>query len=171
MKVTNLFSRLRIKFKHNRLVRFIKFKCIDLRRTVRWLLQPFGYRRTMGFCLLEIEFSRDKYEYRDASNIFMCTLATFFMCDIGSSFKTYKEWALHAEDGSITGGNVTWLEKELDYIILTDQYSQECIPTEVEINIDQFVQLIDTWERIQNNKPQTVIFKHKDNCFFIETKD
>ena len=171
MRMTNLLLRLRIKFKHNRLVRFVKFKCIDFRRTIRWLLKPFGYRKSMGFCLIEFDPFWDSYKYCDASNVFMNILADFFVHDISSSYKTYKEWALHAEEGAVTGGNITWLEKELGYIILTDQSPQEWIPTEVEIKIDQFIRLIEEWEIIQNKKPQKVVFKHEDNFFCIETKD
>jgi hypothetical protein len=65
------------------------------------------------------------------------------------------------------------MEKENGYVVLTDMYSEETVPTEFKISQQQFVQLLDDWqERVcKPYKPQEVIIKYENDQFIIETKD
>jgi hypothetical protein len=71
-----------------------------------------------------------------------------------------------------TGGNITFLAKEGDYVYLTDAYSLEDTPTKVKMRRQQFAQLFDEWqEKVCKYAPKVVIIKHIDDQFLIETHD
>jgi hypothetical protein len=70
------------------------------------------------------------------------------------------------------GGNITFLEKEGDYVYLTDAYSLEKVPTEVKMTRKQFAQLFDDWqEKVCKHKPKEVTITYDGNQFTIETSD
>ena len=64
------------------------------------------------------------------------------------------------------------MDKEGDFVYLADQYSEEDDPTELKISIKQFMQLLDDWqEKVCKHRPKTVIIKHENDKFTIETND
>lgn len=74
--------------------------------------------------------------------------------------------------GEACSGNITALEKDGDYIELTDLYSEEEVPTILRISRNQFVKLLDEWEeKVCKQKPKEVIIKYDNGEFIIETKD
>lgn len=112
------------------------------------------------------------YIYRDASNIEMTILGHFLVSDIGCGSSPFKEWAFNDNWGDACSGNITKLEKEDNYILLTDLYSQENIPTILKITREQYVRVITDWEeKVCKLKPKEVIIKYQNNEFVIETKD
>jgi hypothetical protein len=129
----------------------------------------------MEFIKFIISSSDNTYKYVDASNIMMNILGNFLVCDVWCSdqkWPSFKDWALDDSLGMGVGGNVTFLEKENNYIYLTDAYSQEKIPAEVKMTRQQFVQLLDDWEeKVCKLKPKRVIIKHDNDQFIIETNE
>lgn len=125
----------------------------------------------MNFVKLKLDLSYGDYSYQDASNIEMNTLGNFLSDDVGYRISSYKEWALN--DLYLTAcGNLTSLDKENGYIILSDLYSEEDIPTELKMTTQQFVQLLDDWEnKVCKPRPKEVIIKCENDQFTIETKD
>lgn len=103
----------------------------------------------------------------------MDILGHFFSSDVRlekESYPTFKDWALNDSLGMGVSGNITALEKEGNYVYLTDAYSLEKVPTEVKITRQQFVQLFDDWqEKVCKRRPREVIIKHLGDKFIIET--
>ncbi len=92
------------------------------------------------------------------------------MLEAGSS--GFKKWGLTDSWGDACSGNLTALEKDNDYILLTDLYSEEETPTELKMTQEQFVQILTNWEeKVLKLKPKEVIIKHEHNQFIMETKD
>ena len=126
-----------------------------------------------NFVKIKLDPSYGDYSYKEGSNIEMDTLGTFLTSDVGCQIDngpySWQSWALNDRLGMATSGNITCLEKEGDYLFLTDQCSQEKDPTELKMSRQQFVQLLDEWqEKVCKTKPKEVIIKHENNIFFIE---
>lgn len=118
-----------------------------------------------------------RYRYNNASNIEMNILGHLLASDIGCSLRsnkspTFKDWALDDSLGDCLSSNLTRLEKEGNYIFLTDIYSDEEVPTEFKISRQQFAKLFDDWqEKVCKRNPKEVIIKYDNDEFIIETKD
>lgn len=111
------------------------------------------------------------YNYEDASSIIMCILGRFLFSDVGSDISFYKEWLLDNKYNS-TGGNITELDRVGNYILLSDAYSEEDVPTKAKMTSAQFLKLLTTWEeKVLKLKPKEVIIKHENDEFIIETKN
>ena len=124
----------------------------------------------VGFCKKD---DNSSYRYQGSNSIGLEILGLFLDQDIGyrpSDF--FRDWILSDENAWAVSGNITVLEKVDDDIYLTDQYSQEQNPTELKINRQQLVKLIDDWkEKMCTKKPKEVIIKHENDQFIIETTD
>ena len=130
----------------------------------------------MNFVKLELS-SGGTYSYIDASTIAMNILGAFLSA-IGCHKSMYKEWALadksdpQGKFGYSCGANIIFLEEEDNDIYLSDNYSEEEIPTRLKMSQEQFVMLLDDWqEKVCKRKPREVIIKYVDDQFFIETCD
>jgi hypothetical protein len=119
----------------------------------------------------------EHYQYEDASNIAMNILGNFLASDAGCSTRlymkpTYQEWALDDSLGMGFSGNITYVDKEGENIFIGDLFSEEEIPTRLKISRQQFIQLMNNWEKkVCEHKPREVIIRHENNQFTIETKD
>jgi hypothetical protein len=117
------------------------------------------------------------YASKNASNIEMTILGHLLASDIGCSLRsnkrpTFKDWALDDTLGYCLSSNLTRLEKEGDYIFLTDIYSDEEIPTEFKISREKFAKLFDDWqEKVCKANPKEVIITYDNDEFIIETKN
>lgn len=111
------------------------------------------------------------YNYKGASSIAMCILGRFLFSDVGNDISFYKEWLLDNKYNS-AGGNITELDRAGNYILLSDAYSEEDIPTKVKMTAGQFLKLLDDWEaKVCKLKPKEVIITYDNNEFVIETKN
>ncbi len=124
---------------------------------------------------IRLIYDRGSYNCKNSSSIEMDILGHFFSSDVRlgkESYPTFKDWALNDSLGMGVSGNITALEKEGNYVYLTDAYSLEKVPTEVKMTRQQFVQLFDEWqEKVCKNKPKEVIIKHENDLVVIETYD
>ena len=112
------------------------------------------------------------YLCKNASNIEMTILGRFLTSDVGIGSSGFKKWGLTDSWGDACSGNLTALEKDNDYILLTDLYAEEETPTELKMTQKQFVQILTDWEeKVCKLKPKEVIIKHENDEFVIETKD
>jgi hypothetical protein len=101
----------------------------------------------------------------------MCILDCFIAHDCCYGTSSAKEWALDDQFHG-GGGNLTSWEKENGYILITDMYSEEELPTVLKMSHAQFIKLLDDWEeKVYKPQPKTVIIKYENNQFIIETKD
>ncbi len=115
------------------------------------------------------------YFYADASNIEMMLLGLFFSSDIGCSKNespTYAEWAFQGKWGTSFCGNAICVERDGDFVFLSDVFPEEENPTKLKMTRQQFVDIIDEWfDKVCPGKPKEVTIKHEGDRFFIETKD
>jgi len=122
----------------------------------------------MEFIKLVIS-SNERYSYDSASNIKMNILGDFLISDV-SRPSSFINWALDTESNHACA-NLTDLEKENDYIFMTDLYSEEETPTELKITLQQFVRILTDWEeKVLKVKPKEVVIKYENDEFTIETK-
>ena len=120
---------------------------------------------------VKLVYNGRDYVYSDASNIEMNTLGDFLAHDIDNRMKAFRDWALNKNEHAV-GGDLTLLDKKGNTIILTDMYSEEDVPTELKMTVQQFVQLLDDWrDMVCSTKPREVIIKYENNQFIIETKN
>lgn len=116
---------------------------------------------------------RGYYSSRDASNVEMESLGSFFTDDVGcSGGDSFKDFVLN-DKFLCASSNATYLEKEDDYILLSSLHAEDLYnPVELKITRDQFLKLIDDWnEKVCKVKPKEVIIKHENGEFIFETKN
>jgi hypothetical protein len=126
----------------------------------------------MEFVKLLLSQNYKGYSYIDASDIKMSILGLFLTDDVGCSSSPFKELAFNDNWGDACSGNITGLEKDGNYILLTDLYSNEETPSALKMTRQQYIQVITDWEeKVCKLKPKEVIIKHENDQFIIETKD
>lgn len=102
----------------------------------------------------------------------MGILGVFLTIDVKcqTSFRKY----FFDESCNIIGGNITYLEKEDEDVIIHDMYPDEegKYPKKIQIPNIEFVKILDTWlDVVCKTKPKEVIIKYENGEFVIETKD
>lgn len=123
----------------------------------------------MEFIKLVIS-SSERYSYDSASNIKMNILGDFLASDV-SRPSSFINWALDSESNHACA-NLTDLDKENDYILMSDLYSEEETPAELKMTQKQFVQILTDWEeKVLKLKPKEVTITYDNDEFLIETKN
>lgn len=128
----------------------------------------------MNFVIIEVG-RRGECSFKEASNIEMTFVGRFFAVDVqcrGSL--AFKNWALASMDGSLGSGNATVLKREKGDILLSDDYPVGPNPSVARIGMRQFLQLFDEWQEkvvAKQPRPKTVVIKHENGVFWIETSD
>src|SRR5688500_286575 len=85
--------------------------------------------------------------YKDASNIEMTILGCFLTDDVSYYPSSFMEWGLTNNwKNEETNGNCTFLKKEGNYIILSDLYSEEAVPSTLKLTKEQYKQILTEWE-------------------------
>ena len=126
----------------------------------------------MEFVKLLLSQNYKGYSYIDASDIKMSILGLFLTDDVGCHASSFKEWGTNDAWGDSTNGNTTILEKDGNYILLSDLYSQEEVPTVLKITRQQYVQVINDWEeKVCKLMPKEVVIKYENDQFVLDTKD
>lgn len=118
-----------------------------------------------------LNINHEYYSYQDASNIKMCILGSFLTSDVGFRPSFFKRYALNDQQ-QYTNANVTALEKQNGYILLSDLYPEEETSTELKMTHAQFIKLLDDWEeKVCKFEPKEVTITYDNDEFVIETKD
>ena len=119
---------------------------------------------------VKIIYEKDSYNYHTTDSIEMAILGLFLSSDVIHP-SSFINWALSTESDHACA-NLTDLDKESGYIVMSDLYSEEETPTELKMTQKQFVQILTDWEeKVLRAKPKEVTIKHENNEFVIETKD
>lgn len=124
----------------------------------------------MEFTKLLLSPNHDIYLFRGASNEEMGIFGLFLTDEVVNDVSYYKEWFFDDKKKCIDG-NIISLDKEDNYILLENMYSNEEIPTILKMTRQQFLKVLDDWEEIIKLKPKEVIIKHENDEFVIETKN
>ena len=125
----------------------------------------------MEFVQLELS-PYGSHFYKNASNEKMAILGLFLTSNVGYYPSSFKEWGINDDWGDETNGNSIALKKENNYILLSDLYSEEKIPTVLEMTRQQYVQIITDWEeKVCKLMPKDVIITYDNDEFVIKTKD
>jgi hypothetical protein len=115
-------------------------------------------------------YEKDSYSCKEGSNLKMDILGFFLSSDVGCGWSSFKEFAFNEWEIN-TSSNITFLRKENGRVLLSDLYSEESEPTELEMTVEQFIQLLDDWEiKVCKTKPKEVLIKYENGEFIIETK-
>ena|SRR5437660_4323192 len=113
------------------------------------------------------------YSYEKSSSIKMDILGLFLTSSVGYAPCSFREWGLtNRWENDETNGNVTALERNGDYILLRDLFSDEEVPTVLKMTREQYGQILTDWEeKVLKLKPKEVIITYENDQFVIETKD
>ncbi len=134
---------------------------------------------------IKIEYSDVfKRHIRDnCSSAQMCILASFLTTEVWCfGKKQFKDWAVadkeapNAKFGYGLGCNATYLEQADDgFIYIYDGIGGDPGDPEIpplKISCEQFVMLLDEWQKkVLDLNPKSVIIKHENDEFIIETSD
>jgi hypothetical protein len=122
----------------------------------------------MQFVELTIS-STKRYTYKAASNIEMNILGDFLASDVGYRSASFKQWASDNTSQN-ANGSLTALEKDNNYIILTDIFAEEGSPAALKITLEQYVKILNDWEtQVCKLQPTEIIIKQENNEFIIES--
>ena len=119
---------------------------------------------------VKIIYDGNFYSYDDADSTEMATLGLFLSSDVYRP-SSFINWAFDNESDHACA-NLTNLDKENGYVLLSDLYSKEETPIELKMTQGQFVQILTDWEeKVCKLKPKEVIIKHENDQFVMETKN
>lgn len=115
--------------------------------------------------IIILELNQRAYDAKNYLDHYLYTLATFLTDDVGST-GFYKRWFYSSQD--LTCGNMTCLEK-LDNNIIEismapglDEGRHICL-----ITSENFIQLLNEWEKICINDVPKVILYEENNQFLL----
>jgi len=132
----------------------------------------------MKFIKLKLNTCYQTYWYKDASDIPMNYLGTFFSSEVGCPAYTWDNWIMDTEDDE-TSGNEMVLEKEKGYIYISSLYDengycgvQEDQSKKLKISANNLLQLISDWkEKVCKKMPQEVTITYDSDAFILITSD
>jgi hypothetical protein len=111
------------------------------------------------------------YNYAGSNSLKMAILGSFLSSDASTNISSYKDWAVNSPNLSACG-NLTSLNKKNERIFLSDLYSEEAFPTEIEIKLTQFIKLLDDWHsKVSEKIPKEVTINFNNDIFAIETSE
>lgn len=106
---------------------------------------------------------------KEANTQSICILGIFLGSEVAPvSLPFYRDWAKD-QNQQETGGNATWLIKEDNNIIISELYS-ESSPEDNSfiISIEEFIKLLNDWEKLQKNGPGEIIITYEDGKILIQ---
>jgi len=120
---------------------------------------------------VKFAYENNRLCYKESSSEEMGNLGSFLASDVGCLMVVFRDLVF---DNTITAadGNVTSLEKEGDFIILGDLYSENKDGGPyLKIHKDEFIKILDAWEQFCKTKPREIIITKEGETFTIEAKD
>lgn len=117
-----------------------------------------------------VKSNEESYAYQISNSIKLDIVGSFLIHDCYYGIKGYKEGILSDECLGLTG-NLTFIEKEGDHVILSDHFSEQPDGGPYfKIPKDEFLRLLDMWEKVYKEKPQEITIIYDGQKFSIETK-
>ena len=107
-----------------------------------------------------------------ADTIGMYILGCFLASDCGlSSSNSFIDWVNDDECNRIEA-NITILKKENGFIVLSDLYSDEEVPTEIKIPVAQFLNILLEWrDKVCKEWPKSVVLRQENGKYIFEIKN
>jgi len=104
----------------------------------------------------------NKYSYYSSDDKILNLLAMFLTDDVGNfSPSYYRNWALDPSPMG-SGGNMSDLEKENGNVVLRyDEIFND--NTAFITTIENFVEILDTWEKLCKEKPKEILMTREDS--------
>jgi hypothetical protein len=119
---------------------------------------------------LTIVFEDGHYRFKGASNDRIGNLGFFLSSDVRCFRSSFKEWILDTRY-DYTAGNISKLEKDGDYILISDQYSEEDDDNPpLKIHRAELIKILDAWEQFCKTRPKEIIITQEGEVFNIEGK-
>lgn len=108
----------------------------------------------------------------ESSSDEMEVLGSFLVSDVRCSIDGFKEWAEEDKYPSI-GGNLSYLEKKSDYIVL--QYDEFIFPDLInlifKIPKQSFIDLLNVWGKVCRQRPPHILIIYNGQRFTVERCD
>ena len=119
--------------------------------------------------IAKIFYYEDEFRYKDASDISMNILINFLISDVrNANIEYYKQWALNPWLES-SGGNISDLYKEDDYIFIEDLYPEpEFKDIACKIKKSEFIKLLDEWKKHYDMKPKEILITKEGEIFNLQ---
>ena len=110
-----------------------------------------------------------RYYLNVASTPRMSILANFLESDYGSGRSSFKEWT-NNEEYKFIEGNISWLEKENDDVIITYLFdrSEDIYEHAFRTSKKQFLELLNKWEKLYKEGPKEIIITYEDGKIHLE---
>jgi hypothetical protein len=116
---------------------------------------------------VELIYKGNSYNCTNATSLEMEIIGNFLTADVGYCGSSFREWALDKSDLN-TNSNVSYCRKKNNIIFIGDLYSIEKVPTEITIDLKNFLHLLEIWERtICKVFPSKVIIKKDKNSHLV----
>lgn len=114
----------------------------------------------------------DGYWCTEFSSKNMVNIAFFLSTEVGCPPTNWEDWILDDEESSETSGNRMVLEKEDNYVYLSDHYESKRKKTRFKLSHDCLIKLLYDWkEKVCKKMPQEVTITYKDDIFTLTTSD
>lgn len=111
------------------------------------------------------------YYYEKTSNMKMKILADF-LTDGPEIAITFFTDAIMDDECLGTSSETILLDKEGDFVFLSECEPTELIPTELKMTRKEIVELLAEWiEKVLKVRPKEATIIHKNNTFYVETKN
>lgn len=121
---------------------------------------------------VNIQLTGKSYDKTFASNVGMSVLGTFLTSDATrpSSIKFFREW-IFDDRYKDTGGNLSFLEKENDAIIIGSSYADFPYGFIFECSKQQLAGILNRWKELIALQPQEIIIAKNGDTFTLEGRD
>ena len=104
----------------------------------------------------------------EADNSKMEILGLFLTNDVGS-ITFWKNWINNPEYED-TVGNLTFIEKENNKIIIGDLWAEDWYETIFETTQKQLLEILDRWEELCKQQPREIIITQQDDEISIKER-
>jgi len=119
---------------------------------------------------VKFDFTRAGYSSGDFNSDEMAILGSFLTTDYDLfGMDTLIKWA-KAPNRCYTNANISYLEKENGTVSIGSLYKKEPIIT-FDLSVKQFVELIESWEGLTEQKPQEIIIARDNDKIKLEGRN
>lgn len=121
----------------------------------------------------KVIFDKDSYKYKSADTIEIERLVFLLATDVSYyNHNFFKKWALEDSDEVTSGGNISYLYKENDFVFIGDLYSEEEDGGPfLKMSVENFVKILDQWDELYKTKPKEILIIQEDDVVRLEGKN